>query len=456
MAPALATELWWIETSPTSVWSVDSGSSFDPGLAYYFSLLTGRKPTLAVNPSPPRLKLRLTPSAERAVRGGHPWVYADRIKSWNREGESGELAFLYDRNDRFLAAGFFDPDSPIRVRILHMGKPEPIDDAWFRSRLSGALARRLEAFRDELTTGYRVVNGESDGLPGLVLDRYGATAVLKLYTAAWFPRLDILRRWVLDAGLFEAVVVRLSRNVQTVAAAAGLGDGQILEGGAGLDSVVFLENGKRFAADPLRGQKTGFFLDQRENRRIIGERAAGAKVLNVFSHAGGFSVYAAAGGARAATDIDISAAALEGARQNMALNLGLPGVRDCIHDTVQADAFPWLAEKARSGEAFDIVVIDPPSFAKRQSEREQALAAYQRLVKLGLSLVKPRGLLAAASCSAHVGADEFFSLVRETAARDRRACRELFTTQHAVDHPATFPEARYLKCCYVQPGGIPR
>lgn len=399
------------------------------------------------------LHFAVTPAAERAVRRGHPWVFADRIKSQNREGEAGELAILYDRSDRFLAIGLYDPGSAIRVRILHSGSPATIDDAWFRACIAAAIAKRGGLRDGEGITGYRCVNGESDGLPGLVIDRYGDVAVAKLYTAAWFPFVagGRLTDWVLRECGVAGLVLRLSRNIQRPGAERGLEDGQVLAGTVP-ERVPFLEHGLTFEAEPLHGQKTGFFLDQRHNRKLVGELAAGADVLNVFSHVGGFSVHAAAGGARSATDLDISEHAVAGARRNMLLNSNLRKVAECRHETVQADAFAWLAERGRNAGprdgTYDIVVIDPPSLAKRKSERERALAAYGQLAGLGLRCLRNSGVLVAASCSAHVTADDFFALVRHAAHRHARPGRELAATRHAIDHPAAIPEAHYLKCLF--------
>ncbi len=162
-----------------------------------------------------RLRLRITAAAETAVRSGHPWVFSDSVLESNRVGQTGELAVIYDRKDRFLAVGLFDPDSPIRVRILHAGKPLTIDRAWWQTRLEQALARRRELF-DVQTTGYRLIHGESDGWPGLVLDRYDTTFVLKLYTAAWLPRLDDTLALLKENVPCERIVLRLSRNTQAI------------------------------------------------------------------------------------------------------------------------------------------------------------------------------------------------------------------------------------------------
>jgi 23S rRNA (cytosine1962-C5)-methyltransferase len=392
--------------------------------------------------------LRVTAAAESIVRSRHPWVFASAVLDQNRPGQTGELAILYDRNDRFLAIGLFDADSPIRVRVLHAGKPAPLDDAWWDRRLTAALDRRRSLF-DQSTTGYRWIHGESDGWPGLVLDRYGDVLVLKLYTAAWLPRLpEIAGR--IDAALHpQNLVLRLSRNIQpTAQARCGLADGHCLAGSPVANTPVFLESGLRFEADVLRGQKTGFFLDQRENRRRIPRWAPGADVLNAFSFSGGFSLYAAHAGARSATDLDISQHALDAANRNFALNAHSPAVAGCHHETVQADAFAWLDQN--SDRRFDLVILDPPSFAKRESERAGAILAYRRLVAGGIRALRPNGVLVAASCSAHVPASEFFDAVRRTARRSGRALAELETTLHPPDHPATFPEAHYLKCIYLR------
>ena len=401
----------------------------------------------ANQPAATRLRLRITAAAESIVRSGHPWLFADSIHDLNRAGQLGELAVIFDRKDKFLAVGLFDPDSPIRVRILHAGKPATIDLAWWQTRLDQALARRHNLF-DEQTTGYRLIHGESDGWPGLVLDRYDSTLVLKIYTAAWLPRLDEILALFKDTIPLERIVLRLSRNIQAVAEKQfQLRDGQILCGASSEGAVIFSEHGIRFEADVVRGQKTGFFLDQRDNRGEVETLARGRRVLNAFSFSGGFSVYAARGGAIAVTDLDISAHALESAKRNFALNQNFAGVAACRHDTVQADTFAWLERNANQ---FDLIVLDPPSLAKRATEREGAIRAYERLNSLGIARLSRDGILVAGSCSAHVSAVEFFDTVRRTALKSGRKFTELKTLQHPPDHPAGFKEAEYLKVIYLQ------
>ncbi len=394
-----------------------------------------------------RLRLRVKATAETIVRGGHPWVFADSLRDQNREGQTGELAVIYDRNDKFLAVGLFDADSPIRVRILHAGKPQTIDAAWWQARLSQTRARRAGLF-DAQTTGYRLIHGESDGWPGLVLDRYDTTLALKLYTAAWLPRMDETLALIKAQIPSERIVLRLSRNLQAAAAKDfQQHDGQILFGAPPEGAVIFCENGVRFEADVIRGQKTGFFLDQRENRREVETLAAGRRVLNAFSFSGGFSVYAARGGAKSVTDLDISAHALESAKRNFALNRNFPAVAACRQETVQADAFDWI-EKAPA--KFDLIVLDPPSLAKRASESEGAVRAYERLNSLGINLLARDGVLVAGSCSAHVPAAEFFDAVQRAAMKSGRKFSELKTMRQPPDHPAGFKEAEYLKVIYLK------
>jgi 23S rRNA (cytosine1962-C5)-methyltransferase len=394
------------------------------------------------------LRIRISPGAERAVRSGHPWVYAERVREQNREGTAGDLAVIYDQRDRFLAMGLYDPHSPIRVRILHAGAPERVNPEWWSARMKKAVERRSGLFGPD-TTGYRWINGESDGWPGLVLDRYDTTLVLKLYTSIWFERLEEILEVIQEQLPHERVVLRLSRNVQALAARKNLKEGEVIRGAAPAGPVPFLESGILFEADVLKGQKTGFFLDQRENRRCVESLARGRDVLNAFSFSGGFSLYAARGGARSALDLDISAHALEAAKRNFALNRKDAKVAACRHETAQADVFEWLRKEGESGRGrFDLIVLDPPSLARRESEKSGALQAYEKMAGNAIRLLRRGGILAAASCSAHVPATEFFRMIGRRARQSGRDWVELKRTEAPADHPATFPEAHYLKCIY--------
>ena len=427
------------------------------------------KATSITPPTAPRLRLRVTATAESVLRAGHPWLFAESIREQNRAGQSGELAVIYDRHDRFLAIGLYDPDSPLRVRVLHAGKPATLDPGWWQTRFRQATQRRAGLF-DERTNAYRWINGESDGWPGLVLDRYDRTLVLKLYTAAWFPHLREIVGLIRAELSPDQLVLRLSRNIteqaerefdrrdgellteDSFALAEGIGRSKVNQPAARDTSpVVFLETGLRFEANVVRGQKTGFFLDQRENRRRVETLAPGGDLLNAFSFTGGFSLYAARGGARSVTNLDLSAHALAGAQRNFALNAGDQKIHACRHETIQADAFDWL--RTNRTRQFDLVVLDPPSLARREVERVGAIQAYGQLARQGIAALRPDGVLVAASCSAHVTAGEFFGAVREAAQESRRKFAELETTQQPADHPATFPEASYLKCIYLRFAG---
>ncbi|MGB1130192.1 MAG: class I SAM-dependent methyltransferase [Haloferula sp.] len=381
--------------------------------------------------------MTLLPRAESAVRAGHPWVFAESIKTQNREGEAGEFVVMYDRRDRFMAIGLYDPDSPIRVRILHQGKPANIDRSWWLAKAGEAREKRIGGVFKEGTTGGRWINGESEGFPGMVVDRYADTVVVKLYSAIWLPRweeIEAVLREVFEPG---HLVLRLSRNLIESARAFGIEEG--FRGDSGDEVVVFEENGLRFESAVRHGQKTGFFLDQRDNRARVGEMSAGREVLNLFSFSGGFSLYAARGGAKKVVDVDISEYALESARRNMALNAQLD---PSLHHGIQADVFEWIEQ---CQDDFDVVIVDPPSLAKRERDRSGAIRMYRRLNAAAMRRVRSGGVLLAASCSAHVSSTEFFGAVRSEAGRSGRRWEEVWTAGHALDHPASFPEAEYLK-----------
>jgi 23S rRNA (cytosine1962-C5)-methyltransferase len=312
--------------------------------------------------------------------------------------------------------------------------------------MQAAVAKR-EGLFDSFTNGFRWINGESDGWPGLVLDRFNTTLVLKIYTGIWLSRLPEVVQLIATRLQPERIVLRLSRNLQAMATGQfDLSDGQVIYGPTVTGPVIFQETGLDFEADVLRGQKTGFFLDQRENRRSVETLAAGREVLNAFSFSGGFSLYAARGGARSVCDLDISRHALESSQRNFKLNQENPRVAGCRHELVQADAFEWLRQQRER--KFDLVVLDPPSLAKRESEREGALGAYDTLAAAGVARLRSGGILLACSCSAHVRTEEFYSVLRRVAEKSGKAFSELRTAGHAPDHPATFAEAEYLKAIY--------
>jgi 23S rRNA (cytosine1962-C5)-methyltransferase len=401
-------------------------------------------------PGEKRLAVRVTPAAQAALRGGHPWVFDQSITSigGKAEPEPGDLAVIFDDYRRFLAAGLFDPHSPLRIRVLQHREPARIDREWFRGRIAEAAAIR-RGLAETDTDAYRLVHGENDGLPGLVIDRYAENVVVKLYSAAWLPWLPQVVDALLEVERAEAVVLRLSRETaHGPGLPRGLTDGATIHGKELRGPAQFRENGLRFAADLSRGQKTGFFLDQRDNRRRVETLAHGRRTLNVFAYTGGFSLYAARGGAPEVLSVDLSEPALRDAAANFALNRDIPAVAACRHSTLAGDAFDALADLGRGGARFGLVVVDPPAFAKRASEAAGALRSYARLTELALKVTAPGGVVALASCSTRVGADEFFATVTQAAVSARRPLREIERTGHGLDHPVRFPEAAYLKCLF--------
>jgi 23S rRNA (cytosine1962-C5)-methyltransferase len=390
--------------------------------------------------------VRVTPDALRQVRGGHPWVFDRSITSASHDAPAGALAVVFDDRRRFAAIGLWDPASPLRVRVLHAGDPVPVDEGFWAARLDQAMQRRAPLRADAGTTGYRCVNGESDGLPGLVLDRYGDTAVVKLYTEAWLPHLEALVPLLRSAADVDRLVLRLARSVTSPTRR----DGDVLVGESPNGPVPFLEDGLAFGADVVHGQKTGHFLDQRENRALVGSMAAGARVLDVFCCTGGFSVHAAAGGAREVRSVDLSEPALRTARANMDRNRHLPAVAASRHETEAGDAFEVLEGHARRGRTWDLVVIDPPSFAPRREAVDRALRAYARLTRLGLAVTRSGGTFVQSSCSSRIDVEAFHRQLHAVAAEEGRRLEVLARTEHPLDHPATFPEARYLKTAFLR------
>ena len=403
-------------------------------------------------PSASRLALRLTPDALRQVRGGHPWVYETSItslKGGSGRGASGDLAVIFDDDRNFVAIGLYDPASPIRVKVVHRGKPTTIDRTFWSAQFHAASRRRQPLIDRGDTTGFRLVNGENDGMPGLVLDRYDATLVIKLYSAMWLPHLVDLVAAIADAFHPEALVLRLARSMHGTPL-YGLEEGDALIGVSPADPVLFTECGLTFEADVVRGQKTGHFFDQRDNRSLVATHAEGCRVLDMFANSGGFSVHAAAGGAREVVAVDSSAPALAAATRNMEHNSARIEVAACAFRTEVGDAFEVMDRYARKGERFEIVVVDPPSFTPRQASIDKALQSYTMLAERAVKLVRPDGLLLFASCSSRVTADEFHLTVSHAAARAGRPLEELRRTSHAIDHPVTFAQGGYLKAVFAR------
>ena len=384
------------------------------------------------HPGDKRIALHVSTPAERALRQGHPWLFEQAIRQQSHAGQPGDLAVIFDKKNKFLAIGLYDPGDSIRVRILHQGQPVRIDAEWFKTKLAGAVQLRAPLAAqptDRATTGYRLVNGENDGLPGLVVDRYASTLVCKLYTPAWIPHLQEISSGLIDILLPTSLVLRFSRTLsEQTDLLYGLQDGMVIAGQLPAGPILFLENGLTFEADPLQGQKTGFFLDQRDNRSRVEDLSNGKSVLNLFAYTGGFSVYAGHGGAREVVSVDLSAPAMEAAARNWTHNSHFPSVAAAVHQTVTADAFEYLAQSQAQQRTFDLLVIDPPMFAQNQSQVDKALAAYRQLTTMGLEVLRSGGVLVQASCSSRIEAEVFFNTVHQAASKAGRPLQELERT----------------------------
>lgn len=398
-----------------------------------------------------RKKWRLTKPLRARIRAGHPWIY-DRAIAPPAGLAAGDLATLVD-DDGPLATVFADPGSPIRARVLDLDPDAAIDGTWARGRAEAASQRRA---RDPLLvgcTGRRLIHGEADGCPGLVVDHYVDTAVIVFdgpaAAAVWRPRLaDVLaglergghtiaHAWL--RGERRDRKSRLGRDAQHRASGAEV-DAVNAEAvrGAPPQEIVISEDEARFAVDVRAGQKTGFFLDQRDNRRTIRRHAAGLTVLNVFSYTGGFSLHASLGGATHVTSVDVAAPALEGLARNVELT-GLPAE---AHERICGDAFDVFARSAQRGRRWDLVIVDPPSFAPSEKAKPAALSAYRKLAGAALRVVEPGGRFALASCSSHVTEADLLEVVAGLA-----PLRLRLAAGAASDHPVlpAFPEGRYLK-----------
>ena len=402
------------------------------------------------SPAEKNISVRVKSAAERSVRQGHPWVFEDAIVKQSHLGNGGDLAVIYDREkNTFLAVGLYDPLSPIRIKVLQALQPIRINRGFFAEKLRAAQAKRQPLINTE-TTGYRLIYGESDGFPALIIDRYGDTLVLKLYTTAWIPHLKVLIAALQETVIFDELVLRLSRTLQSdrlnVAKLFGLRDGQQLIGDNQSGQVQFVENGLLFQADVKKGHKTGFFFDQRDNRQKARELAKGRRVLDVFSYSGGFTVYALAGGARSVTALDMSEPALEALKFNVENN----GFDAESVDVIASDAFASMRQLIASKRKFNMVIVDPPAFANSRASMRNAVLAYRRLVEMALRLLANDGVLVMASCSSRIKAEMFFQLVTRSAAVAGYQLEVLDKTSHALDHPIGFAEAEYLKALFAK------
>lgn len=395
---------------------------------------------------PKTIAVKLKSVAEKLVKKGHPWVYSDSIVKIADNAVSGDVCVLFDdRKNTLYAVGLLDASSPIRIKIVDR-KPTKINRSFFQERLQEAFAKRSKLISAS-TNSYRLIYGENDFLPGMIVDVYASVAVLKIYSEAWIPYLEDIKNELALLPAIASIVLRCSRNVEKSKLGKGL-NGTILHGVLDNEEVIFMEHGVCFSANVIKGHKTGFFLDHRPNRKRIGELSKGKTVLDIFAYAGGFSIHALIGGAREVTSVDISEQALEIAKNNASLN-AFKGK----HHVLIGDAFDILQQLKKGGKQFDVVVIDPPSFAKSKEEVATALKKYVELAELGIHLVKNNGILLLASCSSRVSLDDFLACHQRAFKKTSTNFQQLEISQHDIDHPIVIPEAAYLKSIYYQKKG---
>ena len=384
----------------------------------------------------PPIKLRLARDLVRVIKRGHPWVFVEALRH-RPSAPAGAHAVLFDnKKGREVAQGMYDPHSPLAFRVCTVEPTEIIDDNWALKRMKRALALRQTIF-DNQTTGFRLFNGEGDGLPGLICDIYGDTAVIQLDGAGPrnFWNFKGIARWIAQTLALDCVYLKGQSRQKD--------QSQMLVGEVPKASIPFLENGVNFTVDIVEGQKTGFFLDQRENRQHIRTVAAGHKVLNLFGYTGGFSIYAGLGGANHVTTVDTAAPALKMAQRHWQLN-NLPTTN---HETVQADAFEFLERAVQAKKVWGLVIVDPPSFASSSQAVKKAIVAYQKLIASAATVTALGGFLAVASCSSHVDLSTFLSACQTGISKARRRATLLRVTEQPPDHPTPLPfsEFRYLK-----------
>jgi 23S rRNA (cytosine1962-C5)-methyltransferase len=383
--------------------------------------------------------LRLKRNEDRRLHAGHLWVFSNEVDTQQtplHKFQPGELVRVLAHNDRALGLAYVNPKSLISARLLSTWKMP--DAAWFAGRIRIALALRERLYAEPC---YRLIYGESDGLPGLVVDRYGAQCVIQIGTAGMEALKTPIRDALLEVLGSSALLFKNdsgARDLEGLPSYVETAHGRFDEVGA------VVEDGLRFSVPLALGQKTGWFFDQAANRRALTRYVRrGARVLDVFSYVGGWAVRAARAGAAEVLCVDSSAAALEMAAQNARAN-------EVAVATRKGDAFDVLEELAREGARFDVVVVDPPAFAKRRKDLPKALAAYKRLNQLAMQLLGPDGILVSCSCSYHVSAEDLQDAIAKAARAADRHLQILEQGGQAPDHPVhpAIPETRYLKAYF--------
>ena len=385
-------------------------------------------------------KIYLARGKQESLLRRHPWVFSGAIKRADQPLEEGEMVDVFTAEGEFIARGHCQVGS-IAVRVLTFDD-EPIDQAWWNGRIASAYGVReaLGLTENQQTTCYRLVHGEGDNLPGLVVDIYGSTAVVQCHSVGMYlSREQIVE--ALRACYGQRLRAVYDKSCQTLPYKADLGaeDGYLW--GSGEGEEVVLEGGHKFAVNWAKGQKTGFFIDQRANRELVGRYAKGRNLLNTFCYTGGFSIYGLAGGARSVTSVDSSAVAIDLVDRNVELNFGA----EAPHRSAAMDTFDFL-RTVEKGE-FDMMILDPPAFAKHHKVLGNALQGYKRLNARAMEKIASGGILFTFSCSQAVSKEQFRLAVFSAAAIAGRKVRILHQLTQPTDHPINIyhPEGEYLK-----------
>jgi 23S rRNA (cytosine1962-C5)-methyltransferase len=391
--------------------------------------------------------LTLHPGKEKSVLRRHTWLFSGAIAQLEGRARPGDTVDVVSHEGRPLARAAWSPASQIRARVWSFDPAEPIDHAFFKRRVAAAVARRAALPELAGQQGLRLIHAESDGLPGVVADCYGDTVVVQLTTAGadkWRGAIaDSLHKATGCARIYERSDVEV-RKLEGLEPVTGW-----LHGTAPDDEIVIEENGVKMTVDIVGGHKTGFYLDQRDNRRRVVELARERRVLNCFCYTAGFSLQALAGGAREVVSVDSSGPALATAQRNLALNPQLDKSRALWRE---ADVFAELRTLRAAGEHYDLVILDPPKFAHTAAHAERAGRAYKDINLQALQLLAPGGLLMTYSCSGGVSAELFQKIVAGAALDAARTARIVERLQGAADHPVdlAFPEGEYLKGLLLQ------
>jgi len=387
------------------------------------------------------LQLKLKPGRERSLLRRHPWIFSGAVDRTSGSPQGGDTVQVLGADGRFLAWAAYSPASQIRARVWSFDEAEVPGPELFEKRVEIALARRRAEIAPETTNAVRLVHGESDGLPGLIADRYGDALVVQLLSAGCEKWRDTLIGTLRERSGCARVYERSdtdARELEGLPASSGLVRGIAADG-----ALEIVEHGIKYEVDVAAGQKTGFYLDQRDNRHSVGHLAAGREVLDCFCYTGAFALSALAGGARSVVSIDASAQALVRARRNLELN-GLAAGRA---EWLEADVFEALRTLRRDGRQFDLIVLDPPKFAPTSKDAARAARGYKDINLNALKLLRPGGLLATFSCSGGVSAELFQKILAGAAADAGTALLLRERYRSAPDHPVRveFPEGEYLK-----------